>query len=34
MLMGHIWPPLEIGEGKLSLPEPKPWTLDINRAER
>lgn len=25
----YIWMPLEIGDGKLWLPEPKPWTLDM-----
>ena len=25
----YLWMPLEIGDGKLRLPEPKPWTLDI-----
>lgn len=25
----YLWMPLEIGEGKLWVPEPKPWTLDI-----
>ncbi len=25
----YLWMPLEIGNGKLWLPEPKPWTLDI-----
>ena len=25
----YIWMPLEIGEGKLWVPEPKPWTLDV-----
>lgn len=25
----YIWMPLEIGDGKLWLPEPKPWTLDL-----
>lgn len=25
----YLWMPLEIGAGKLWLPEPKPWTLDI-----
>ncbi|XHR27581.1 MAG: family 43 glycosylhydrolase [Chthoniobacteraceae bacterium] len=25
----YVWMPLEIGEGKLLLPEPKPWTLDV-----
>ena len=25
----YLWMPLEIGEGKLWLPEPKEWTLDV-----
>ena len=25
----YIWMPLTIGEGNMSLPEPKPWTLDV-----
>ncbi|MGA7414936.1 MAG: family 43 glycosylhydrolase [Bryobacteraceae bacterium] len=25
----YLWMPLEIGNGKLWLPEPKPWTLDV-----
>jgi hypothetical protein len=25
----YIWMPLEIGDGKLWLPEPKPWTIDV-----
>jgi hypothetical protein len=29
----YLWMPLEIGDGKLSLPEPKPWTLDIETGE-
>jgi hypothetical protein len=24
----YLWMPLQIGDGKLSLPAPKPWTLD------
>lgn len=27
----YIWMPLEIGNGKLWLPEPKPWQLDIKK---
>lgn len=26
----YLWMPVEIGDGKLWLPEPKPWKLDIN----
>jgi hypothetical protein len=29
----YIWMPLQIGDGKLWLPEPKPWTLDIKTGE-
>lgn len=25
----YVWMPVKIGEGKLWLPEPKPWTLDV-----
>jgi hypothetical protein len=25
----YLWMPLEIGDRKLWLPEPKPWTLDV-----
>ena len=25
----YLWMPLEIGDGKLWLPEPRPWTLDV-----
>jgi hypothetical protein len=25
----YLWMPVEIGQGKLSLPEPKPWTLNV-----
>jgi hypothetical protein len=25
----YLWMPLEIGDGKLSLPEPHEWTLDV-----
>jgi hypothetical protein len=25
----YLWMPLEIGEGKLWLPQPKPWNLDL-----
>ena len=25
----YLWMPLEIGGGKLWLPEPKPWTLAL-----
>lgn len=29
----YLWMPLEIGDGKLSLPAPRPWTLDIETGE-
>ena len=29
----YLWMPLEIGDGKLWLPEPKPWTLDLTTGE-
>ena len=29
----YLWMPLVIGDGKLWLPEPKPWTLDIQTGE-
>ncbi|PWG80909.1 hypothetical protein DDR33_09665 [Pararcticibacter amylolyticus] len=25
----YLWMPLEIGDGKLSLPKPRPWSLDV-----
>jgi hypothetical protein len=25
----YLWMPLEIGDGKLTLPEPKPWKIDV-----
>ena len=25
----YLWMPLEIGSGKLWLPEPKPWSIDM-----
>ena len=25
----YLWMPLEIGNGKLRLPEPRPWTIDL-----
>ena len=25
----YLWMPLEIGDGKMWLPEPKPWTLNV-----
>jgi hypothetical protein len=29
----YLWMPLQIGDGKLWLPEPKPWTLDLRTGE-
>ena len=29
----YLWMPLQIGGGKLWLPEPKPWTLDVQTGE-
>ena len=29
----YLWMPLEIGNGKLTLPEPKEWTLDVVTGE-
>jgi hypothetical protein len=29
----YLWMPLEIGDGKMRLPEPKPWTLDVVTGE-
>ena len=29
----YLWMPLEIGDGKLWLPEPKPWTLDVKTGQ-
>jgi hypothetical protein len=29
----YLWMPLEIGDGKLWLPEPKPWTIDVKTGE-
>lgn len=29
----YLWMPLQIGDGKLWLPEPKEWTLDIETGE-
>jgi hypothetical protein len=29
----YLWMPVEIGDGTLSLPEPKPWTLDVETGE-
>ena len=29
----YIWMPVEIGDGKLNLPAPHPWTLDVTTGE-
>ena len=29
----YLWMPVEIGEGKLWLPEPREWTLDVVSGE-
>jgi hypothetical protein len=29
----YLWMPLEIGEGKLRLPAPRPWTLNVKTGE-
>ena len=29
----YVWMPLEIGGGKLWLPEPRPWRIDIVSGE-
>lgn len=29
----YLWMPLSIGNGKLSLPEPAPWTVDVKTGE-
>lgn len=29
----YLWMPLEIGNGKLWLPEPKPWTINVKTGE-
>ena len=29
----YLWMPLEIGDGKMRLPEPQPWTLDVKTGE-
>ena len=29
----YLWMPLQIGEGKLFLPQPQPWTLDVATGE-
>ena len=29
----YLWMPLEVGDGKLWLPEPKPWKIDVKTGE-
>ena len=29
----YLWMPVEIGDGKLVLPEPHPWTIDVKTGE-
>lgn len=29
----YLWMPLEIGDGRLWLPEPRPWTIDVKTGE-
>lgn len=29
----YLWMPLEIGAGKLQLPKPRPWTINIKTGE-
>lgn len=29
----YLWMPLRIGDGKLFLPEPRPWTIDVETGE-
>jgi hypothetical protein len=29
----YLWMPVEIGGGRLSLPEPKPWSIDVKTGE-
>ncbi|MFT3822506.1 MAG: family 43 glycosylhydrolase [Chitinophagaceae bacterium] len=29
----YLWMPVEIGDGKLWLPEPKPWTINVKTGE-
>ena len=29
----YLWMPIEIGDGKLWLPEPKPWTINLKTGE-
>jgi hypothetical protein len=29
----YLWMPLKIGDGQLSLPEPKPWKLNLKTGQ-
>ena len=29
----YLWMPLEIGNGTMTLPEPKPWTINVQTGE-
>ena len=29
----YLWMPVKIGDGQLTLPAPKPWTLDVQTGE-
>jgi hypothetical protein len=29
----YLWMPMQIGDGKLWLPEPKPWTIDVKTGQ-
>lgn len=29
----YLWMPLQLGDGKMALPAPKPWTLDLKTGE-
>ncbi len=29
----YLWMPLEVADGKLWLPEPKPWKIDVKTGE-
>ena len=33
IFLGDIWKPLEIGNGQLRLPAPRPWTLNVKTGE-
>ncbi|MEO7048204.1 MAG: hypothetical protein ABI091_23095, partial [Ferruginibacter sp.] len=29
----YLWMPLEIGNGQLHVPEPKPWTINVKTGD-